>query len=231
MYVDIHTVYPSQHRYSSLNVKQKIEKGENDGYHCEQAQLIFHFDNGKSIYAVKNAIPVLKVNSIYILVDGHHSVLASIELGASTVPVHIIHVLTRPLDNEFWQWAATNNYAYLIDIKGNLSIPPPDDITQLQDDPLRYFAAITARKYEEIEGSWIGAENPLWIKVGKDIPFIEMKIADLLRASGFSYQYGDELVKLDLLIDQARAILVPYLPELKLVLEKPKSGSNHLSLR
>lgn len=56
------------------------------------------------------------------------------------------------------------------------------------------------------------------------MPFIEMKIADVLRAHGFSYQYGDEILKLDFLIDQARAILTSSLPNLKLVLEKPKRG-------
>lgn len=223
-YVPLASIHPAQHRYASRNVENKIKRSENFGFHVnEQQQSIFHFDEGRSIYPEKNAVPVIEIDEIYILCDGHHSALASLSLGCQTIPVRILQTIPHRLGEKFWLWAEACNYAYLIDMAGERH-PPPSDLEALEDDPLRYFAAISARKYENptMQDSF-GTDYPLWIKIGKDTPFIEMRIADKLRAHGFEYHYGEEETDLERLIEAARNILIANpIPHLKLLQSKEK---------
>jgi hypothetical protein len=79
-----------------------------------------------------------------------------------------------------------SSWAYLYTTSGE-KLLPPKKFSELKDDTNRYFAAITARKYtSNPDGSYAskGALYPLWIKVDKDIPFIEFKIANGLFAKG-----------------------------------------------
>jgi hypothetical protein len=82
--------------------------------------------------------------------------------------------------------------------------------SELQDDPNRYFAALIARKCKadgDLKMS-IGAEYPVWIKVGKDIPFVEFRISDVLWQKGIIYDYkmGDQPPQQ--LVEAARKTLV-----------------------
>lgn len=223
-YVSLESIHPAQHRYASRNVEDKIKRSENFGFHIDEyQQSIFHFDDGKSIYPEKNAIPAIEMDENYILCDGHHSALASLFLGCKTIPVRIFQTIPYRLGEKFWLWAEASNYAYLINMAGERQ-PPPSDLKALEDDPLRYFAAISARKYENpaIQESF-GSDYPLWIKMGKDVPFIEMRIADKLRSHGFEYHYGEEETQLDELIEKARAILIADpIPNLNLLHDKEK---------
>lgn len=223
-YVPMELIRPAQHRYASMNVTDKIKRNENFGFHFdERGEKIFHFDEGKSIYPEKNAIPAIEMPHGYILCDGHHSAMASFSLGCQTIPVRIFQTILHPLGEKFWLWAETSNFAYLVDMDGK-RCPPPSELNQLQDDPLRYFAAITARKYENpMMQESFGYDYPLWIKIGKDTPFIEMRIADKLRTHGFIYHYGDEENNLETLIEAARTILIADpIPNLKLLQNKEK---------
>lgn len=223
-YVSLALIRPAQHRYASMNVTDKINRSENFGFHFDDHnQKVFHFDDGRSIFPEKNAIPAIETPHGYVLCDGHHSAMASFSLGCQTIPVRIFQTIPHPLGEKFWLWAETSNFAYLIDMEGKRR-QPPAELDQLQDDPLRYFAAITARKFENptLQDSF-GYDYPLWIKVGKDTPFIEMRIADKLRTHGFIYQYGDEQKDLEGLIEAARVILIADpIPNLKLLQNKEK---------
>jgi len=189
-YVSYHSIFPAQIRYSSQNVEEKISKAisQETAIHSKEGDWTFKYHEGTSILSEKQALPIVLAPFGYVLTDGHHDVLSSIHFGAEMIPIKIIADLSA-LDYEaFWKEAENRGWAYLYAIGGNRSLPPVD-FSELVDDSNRYFAAITARKFPDGLGSSesFGAEYPLWIKIGKDIPFIEFKIADALWAKGFIY--------------------------------------------
>lgn len=241
-YFPISRIHPGQNRYAQRNVDQKkqaaIKKGtaklNPDGSYT------LAYDNGKSILAQKDALPVVKVllkkpalknEELYILVDGHHDVLASLALGASTVPVKIIKDFGVKNPFMFWNDAEKNNYIFPYTLDGKYQIPP-SDFKKLTDDPNRYFAAIAARKCE-LKGMKVdestGAEYPLWIKIGKDIPFIEFKISDVLNKHGLVYDYKrlDETLPEEF-VEKARTILIKNpIQGLKLIPKRVKYTDIH----
>ena len=73
-------------------------------------------------------------------------------------------------------------------------------------------------KHPEGEGR---QEHPVWLKIGKDIPFVEFVIADIIRKNGFVYNEkwqgeipSDELEKV------RKAVVNANVPGLKVVKEK-----------
>lgn len=211
-YVSIERLVPSQIRYSSHNVARKQQLAPEE---CL-------YDQNQSIYDLSDAIPVIKVSEHFVVQDGHHSVLVSISRGAKTMPIHIAFEYSGTLDDTFWDWAHKQEHAYLF-MPGSNLISYPTSFDALIDDPIRYFVAIVARKYSKdlSHDTSSGAEFPLWIKIGKDIPFIEFKIADILYQHGFHYSYGDEKDSLEKLIEEARLMLMHHqIPNLKLLTER-----------
>lgn len=220
-FVKLSELRPTQVRYSSANVKDKINKAIKQG-DTDKCFSFFKYDNGKSIYSNKDAIPVVATDSqfpLYYLVDGHHSVLASLQVKAQTIPIKIVAIYyPKPDTDFFWEWMQKKHFSFLKDIDGSLRIPK--NFNSLTDDPLRYFAAISARKFEKdttYENS-TGHEYPLWVKIGKDIPFIEFFIADALKDSvTYSYEehFEDNKNKLQFQnkIELARNILLKKIQE------------------
>jgi hypothetical protein len=224
-YVSPKRLQPSQLRYSRKNVADKIQKafGRKDVILDPITGLYrFQHDDGNSIYPLQEAIPAIITPEVLVLADGHHSVLASLELGCPTIPIIPVAQWDGPINQEFWLWAEAQSYAYLLTLEGERKLPPPT-LSQLQEDPLRYFAALSARKYDITTDppTSRGAPYPLWIKIGRDIPFIEMQLATHLYQSGFQYAYGDEETRFEHLIEQARLILT----------EKPLDGLKFLPER
>jgi hypothetical protein len=219
-YVDYHEIFPAQFRYASRNVEDKIEKAVQRGYASQNSEggWTYEFFEGRSIIPEKEALPVVRASFGYVLVDGHHEVLSSIALGADWIPIKIIADLGALTPERFWKEAEERGWAYLIDLHGIKHPEPPATFDQLIDDSNRYFAAISARKYAADLSSSIGAEYPLWIKIGKDTPFIEFKISDVLWRHQIIYDYeiGDRPP--EELIEAARAaLLAADVPGLKLV--------------
>lgn len=206
LYCPLHHLHPSQLRYCQIIVAEKMQK------------IIqpLAYDDGKSAYGFDDALPIVWTSFGPMLVDGHHHALAALALNATTIPVRVVDIWPEKKQKEsqglaltdYWSWAAERGYAYLWDQNGTYKMPP-ENIDNLSDDPLRFFASLAARKFYEpfdFKNSK-GALYPLWIKMGKDIPFAEFKIADRLRAQHFVYHYGDEAENLDVLIEKARDIL------------------------
>lgn len=215
-YINYHEISPGQVRFSSRNVQLKIDAAFKNGDVTVGPDGCFHFKyyNGQSIFPEKEALPVIKAPFGYVLADGHHHTLAAISLGAQYLPIRLLADYSDMSPEQFWCVAEKNNQVFLYDLEGNHLNPPlrfnENSLYELIDDANRYFAAITARKCEEGKG-WVnstGAEYPLWIKVGKDIPFIEFRIADALRNAGivYSYEMGDE--PSEQFVEQARQVLV-----------------------
>lgn len=195
-YVHYRDLHPSQLRFASQNVEAKVKKilKKNDAVWNESnAQWEFKYHNGLSALAAKDSVPVVKAPFGYSLVDGHHNVLSNIAVGSEWIPIRVIDDLYHLSPEDFWAQAEQMGWAYLYGIDGQKSYPPAQ-FSDLQDDPNRHFAAIIARKYkDETNMRSTGADYPIWVKVGKDIPFIEFMISDAMWKSGlvYSYEMGD----------------------------------------
>ncbi|HBY05620.1 TPA: hypothetical protein DEG75_01590 [Candidatus Dependentiae bacterium] len=223
LFVNLSQLRPTQVRYSSENVNDKVTKAIKQGDTNKEFST-FKYDNGQSIFSTKDALPVIATNidseektPLFYLIDGHHSALASFKVKAKTIPVKIEDIYyPAPGTNFFWEWAQKHQYTYLKDTDGSLRIP--EDFNTLTNDPIRYFAALAARKFEKDTNykNSTGAEFPLWVKIGKDIPFIEFHIADALIEASFVYNYGDEKDKklFQEKIEFARIILTKKIKEL-----------------
>lgn len=210
-YLNLNELFPSQIRYSSQNVEQKINHAVERGaatWNNQLNQWEFKFDNNKSLFELKDAIPVVLAPFGYTLVDGHHQVLASLWLGAVSVPVYVVADLQSLSLEAFWDKAEKAGWAYPYTLDGKKAFPPRD-FEHLQDDPNRYFAYLSARRLRDnatLQDSH-GNPYPLWLKIGKGIPFIEFKIADALYETGFVYQGKINEDPSEEEIEEARKIL------------------------
>ncbi|MCC2646812.1 MAG: chromosome partitioning protein ParB [Rickettsiaceae bacterium] len=203
IFVSLDWLRPTQIRKSSVSVANKLAKSKGINY-----------NDGKSMLSIGEAIPVFKGHDGYLyLIDGHHSVLASIEAKAKTIPVLILDDLSDLEEEKFWEAAVAKNYAYLKDMNGNIHAPPKT-FSDLLEDSLKYFASITAFKCQP--GQPLNAldyenniEHPLWIKVGNSVPFIEFIISNELYKNNFKFANQDRLnkEKLNGKIEEARKIL------------------------
>lgn len=223
-FVAISAIAPGQSRYASLNVQEKVAQAQKrGGVVRSNGSWIPAYNNNTSIFHENSALPVVQGPEGLILIDGHHDVRASLALGATHVPVKLVADLSSLGAEEFWKIAEEKGYVYPY-AKGGAYQRPSQDFNEMTDDSNRYFAAITARKCLDERtdvANTIGAEYPLWIKVGKDIPFIEFRIADVLYKNGFSYDLAEQSTPSWESVEQAREILGAHrVPGLRLVLER-----------
>lgn len=192
-YVHYQQLHPAQLRYSMLNMKDKANKAIIKGHAIwDDAEKTweYKYNDGTSILPEDSALPVVKTSFGYVLLDGHHDVMSSLHLQAEMIPIRVIEDASDLSESEFWSLAEEKGWSYLYTKDAEKSFPP-SSFDVLVDDPNRYFAALVARKFKtDSDGDYTskGAEYPLWVKVDKDIPFIEFKIANTLYEAGFIYQ-------------------------------------------
>lgn len=224
-YTDIQCIYPSQLRYSSKNVQEKVDytiRLHDANWNEDTKSWDLKYDGGKSPLSPEDAVPVVRGPFGLVLTDGHHHLLASLQLNAQTIPVKVIADLSQLDETSFWAEMEQNGWAYPYNILGERS-PPPKDVKLLQDDPNRYFAAIIARKCRadgDLNSSR-GATYPVWVKVGKDIPFIEFRISDALWKKGLRYNYDMGDNPSEALVEESRQILLDAkIPGLRVVPER-----------
>lgn len=235
IYMDTNQIFPSQLRYSSENVQAKIKEiqhSKNAVWDEETKSWTLKYDEGKSVLASHDTVPVVKGPYGYFLCDGHHHLLAALHFGAATVPVKVIADLSDLDEKAFWEEMEKQGWAYPYNILGKRATPPRD-FKLLQDDPNRYFAALIARKCAPGEGlsTSRGADYPVWIKVGQDIPFIEFRISDALWQQGLRYEYAMGSTPPEDFVEEARAILkIADIPGLKIVPKRTHISELHLVL-
>lgn len=203
-YVDINQILPGQNRYSKQTIEQKVNK-------IIKKKNGLKYDKGKSAYSLKSCFPVVNSKKGYVLVDGNHDWLASLRVGAQSVPIRVIADLKDLSMSAFWVVASQKGLVHPYNLDGEWETP--SEPSKMKDDPNRYFASITAHKLPSFLASPIILKiyqaflkiinklciahviksecnlRPLWVKLGKDIPFIELKIADVMRKNGLIYSY------------------------------------------
>eukprot|EP01091_Cochliopodium_minus_P007462 TRINITY_DN1734_c0_g1_i1.p1 TRINITY_DN1734_c0_g1~~TRINITY_DN1734_c0_g1_i1.p1 ORF type:complete len:337 (+),score=107.29 TRINITY_DN1734_c0_g1_i1:33-1043(+) len=197
-YIPLSSLFPAQCRYSCQNVGEKIQKivsrrgavwtTDRDNI---RGKWIGKWKRGASVYPPVKSFPVIKSKWGYVLIDGHHHVLAGIALGSTEFPIKIVDNYSNLDKEEFWKKMESKNYAHLYDLRGKKK-DPPNSFSELEDDPNRYFALLLCRKYDQEdvyskkpEGE--GSKFPVWLKIGKDIPFVEFVISDILWKGGVIY--------------------------------------------
>lgn len=198
-YITITDIRPGQLRYSQQNVDAKIKAAVKKGWATQRADgsLQPQFFNNTSIIPEDQALPVVAgpKHIGLVLVDGHHDTISSLQAKAATIPIKVVANLSNLSTPRFWQEVAKRNFVYPYDIKGQHLAKLPTKWSwgpkgNLQDDSNRYFAAISARKCakkDQPANESTGADYPVWVKVGKDIPFIEFMISDALTKAGLHY--------------------------------------------
>lgn len=212
-YLNMQEIFPGQSRISYKHIQFQEKKCISKGWAKQNSNgngWKLRFDNGKAVYSLNKAYPVILAPFGYLLVDGHHHLMASRTFGAQTAPVYLVADLSQLTEEEFWKKAEIKNFVFLIDVNGKRTLPPKD-FQELQNDPNRYFISLVRLKfkndgYERPQGT----DYPLWIKREHiDAPFLECKAADALTQAQFIYD-EDAFGKApsDASIELARKILL-----------------------
>lgn len=186
-YVPVAEIRPGQSRYAAPNVDQKVAKMQKSKG---------KFADGKSALNIdEKAIPVVKgpfTDKPYVLIDGHHDVLAAIELGSTEIPIVVKKDMSMLNEKEFYKQAANQGLVYYNDINGNPPATYPTTFKQLTDDPYRWFATVITRKCanrqaaestSEAKKDSYAYQYPVLAKSdvkGEDTPFIEFIVANVL---------------------------------------------------
>jgi hypothetical protein len=196
-YFETSLIHPGQATYSLLNVNEKIDQALDKNYATKNDDGSFHFnyDNGRALYPKKKAFPVVNTPWGLILLNGHHRTMASVAMGAATIPVKIHADLTDLGIEELRKVMSTNTDP--VDVKGN-KVRMPCYFDQLVDDPNRYFAKISAYQGKDSDAEKSGrTKYPLWIPVGEESTHgpQEFDIAILLNKHGWVYKnaYGNQI--------------------------------------
>lgn len=220
---------PSQARYSSKNVEDKIINALHKAYISEPAPGTFklYFDEGRSLYPSNQGLPVIDLNNgSYLLIDGHHSILASKQVGATTAFVRVVEIAEHYPSQAFWAAMEEKGLTYLRNLGGE-PCPPPTSFDDLMDDPVRYFVTLARCKVDESLNikKARGYSYPLWLKIGKDVPFVEFKIADHLYKHGFRVDYAEmeNPNRFESLVEQARTLLGQHpLPTFRMIYRRER---------
>lgn len=193
-YIPIKAITPGQLRYSELNVQEKVTAAKKKGtVQTIHGKNTYAYNNGTSI--LDKPLPIIIAPFGPVLVDGHHDLLASKELGASTVPVYVMADFSSLSPAEFWDHATKKGLVYPYTITKEHKIPTSFD--ELTDDPNRFFAALVARKCVKLTDGTMAAtaspktplaDYPIWVKFENQIPFIEFKISDVLADAAIFYK-------------------------------------------
>ncbi len=217
-YVRLQDLVPGQMRYSQRNIDLKINSAKRaQGFIEKDNKIVLQYDEGKSAFAEKFAVPVMKIKDEqgaikYVLKDAHHHTLANRALAQkagminqATMPVKVKNDFSSMSYKDFWKYAYDNHLADLKGVDGKLYVNnPPKSFDDMKDDPMRYFVTIAARKGgngQTIEESF-GADYPFWYKRLASFNDPEKYPGDIINAqmvenivsqklidNGFTYNY------------------------------------------
>lgn len=202
---------PGQPRFSSKNVDiqiRKILKARGVEWDLESNVWQGVHNKKTSTYPLSEAFPVIKGPLGYVLVHGHHHLMASKTFGATTFPVEILADLSILPEVDFWKVAELNSWAYPVDTNGAF-MPPPREFEAMEDDPLRYFVIlVTSKKNSDgTRRSPTGTDYPILLKDDHLPLFAELRMTDILRKNNFKYTYEMGNYLSDSLVEKARVIL------------------------
>jgi hypothetical protein len=210
-YYSINSIRPGQNNVSCLNVKRKYNKALKKGYAVwDRNKFVLAFDDGKAVYPLDKAFPIINSPYGFILRNGTHRTVTSIKFAATRIPVKIVGDFSYMSKEEFLK-IAIGIYIYPYDLCGEKIIGLPCKFTDLIDNPNRYFAIISSRNCNTTDtpnNQTTGNHYPLWIKIGDNTGKFENLISMALYKAGLSYknEYGNKIPKW--FMEAARQILI-----------------------
>jgi len=190
-YISTDCVYPGQIRYSEYIVKRKmnehIQNGKVNWDKESQNWKLQYFDN-TCLFPLSKSLPVAKSPYGYVLVDGHHHYLANLRFNATNIPIKVVADFSKVSLKDFFDLAEEKGLIHPYDVYGrrrNLL----KSFLKLENDSNRLFASLCKRRFtgSSKANNSKGNKYPIWIKIGGDIPFIEMRISEELWKSGNVY--------------------------------------------
>ncbi len=208
-FLQINQLTSAQHRISFDRVQTKIL----DLYATYGAESL-RFDNHKSFLPQTAPIKVALLPDGIAVVDGNHETLASIYVGAKTIPVEVVADYSdRASTQGALKEMEKNGLAYMRKLNGGLSYKLVL-FSDLVNDPNRLLMSLVSRRVKEIS---IDGEAKLEshasgrdviVKFGEGTPFIEFICADILYEKGIVYDpiWGEDIPKK--IIKQMREILI-----------------------
>lgn len=184
-FVDPRQIRPGQFRYSIENVNRHLQDM------AEENQLEWDHTrrrwerHRKALLSLDEAVPVIRTDRGYLLLDGHHHVMAALYLRSRKFPVHVVEDLTGRSQNYQARRIRELQLTNYRGLDGNWH--RISWFSRMQDDPLlmvvrRLRFRIVMKSDGHIRGS--GSSFPVWIAFKGD-PYAELKIADALHAAGF----------------------------------------------
>lgn len=210
-YYSINCIRPCQGNVSCLNIKKKYNSVLKKGHAVWDChKFILSFDNGRAVYPLEKAFPVINSPYGFILINGTHRTVTSIKFGSTRIPIKILKDFSTMSKDQFLE-IAVGKYIFPYDLSGNQTISLPCKFTELIDNPNRYFAIISSRNCKTPgtpNNKTTGHDYPLWIKIGDQTGRLENMIAETLHAAGLTYknEYGDKIP--EWFIEAARNILI-----------------------
>lgn len=203
IWVPIHALEASQTRFSFDRVVAALDKvvkaerldqdkGRNKGY-------LPPYDDGQSFFPKKRKTTGIFYRGKLFILDGHHRALVSTYLGAQTVPMEVLADWSHKPPNVFFNDMHEHGYSYLMDADGNTAAHR--DLCDLLEDPFLLLARkLMLRvdlKFKEDGTAKIldtrGSNQPIAIKINRDIPFFEFEIADRLHRAGVTWEPGEKI--------------------------------------
>ncbi len=210
-YIPTDKVHPGQIRYSDSVVKQKVKEHIEAGkasWNPETQTWILKYSENTCLFPLSKALPVVNSPNGYVLVDGHHHYMTNLSLGGSTFPITVIANLSHMTPQEFQDYAEQKGWTHPYDVFGN-RINLPKSFQALKNDPNRNFATLCKRTIKDPNHpeQSTGVDYPIWLKVGKDIPFIEMKISEALWNEGLVYENQQNTKQYEKFYEKARSAI------------------------
>lgn len=217
-HVPLRNLIPGQNEISIDNVLSKLRQVKekwNLRWDPKTACWKLNHNFGKSLLPRKEAlVVVLGPDKSLVIVDGHHHAFMSLYVGAETVPAVIVEKWEKLSLLEFWKLLKNEGRILYSTPPSQLASTPPL-LTDMKDNPNRYFASLLACKAElRYENGKIivkgvrGNNNSCWIKLNEGIPFVEFRIAEILKQAGLMYdpKWGTDIPKE--MAEKARVSLV-----------------------
>ena len=185
LFININLLFPGQVCYSRLLVEEKMKKLEHKTTTVCHNNCVETFTldlSPKNLKSCFKLFPVIKGPQGYVLIDGHHNLIARIHLSKTKVssniivPVKVLADLSLYTVDEFWKILKGKNLVHLKAINGQERLPPKR-FEDLEDDPNRYLAHILSKK----------SKYQVWTKTEKSPPFIELHISDIFWRENIIY--------------------------------------------
>lgn len=217
IFVPISYIHPGQHRYAQLHVVASLSYDLENFAEFDGNVFKLGNDDGRSLFPLKDARSGVLTDFGIVLVDGHHSVITSLYLGASSLPIKIVKDLRKQTKTHVFQQLETEELVYLIDLDGTRRIPEPE-FSSLKDDANRSLVSLTGLNVRVtptgLKFRYGSDLEPLWVKVGESIPFVEFMLADLLYSAGIKLTNEDIdlMSKERRLLEDLRKILLKHTP-------------------